>query len=200
MTDLTNPVPIWLDGLGKLADGAKIYVGVAGSDPEIAANQLALKFPGNVTATQPIRTLGGYTVNGSDRVSVTLPAGVTSYSIRVRDVSDALVFYLASANADGSAFQPVDTDLTAIAALNTTNFGRSVLTFSNAAMLDAATGRPPSLALAGGTMTGDIARQGAGDYLYWATAGMGSGRVFITVSTASDPTSQDGDVWITYDP
>lgn len=52
------------------------------------------------------------------------------------------------------------------------------------------------LAKAGGTMTGNITRQGAGPHLYHADSTMASGRVFITAAGAADPTSQSGDVWI----
>jgi hypothetical protein len=53
------------------------------------------------------------------------------------------------------------------------------------------------LPLAGGTMTGDIARSGAGDYIYWATA-LGSGRMYLTAAADPDPTSTGGDIWATY--
>lgn len=55
-----------------------------------------------------------------------------------------------------------------------------------------------ALGTAGGTVTGDIARSGLGDYLYHAAANMGSGRVFLTASAASDPTSLAGDIWLKY--
>lgn len=45
-------------------------------------------------------------------------------------------------------------------------------------------------------MTGNLVRQGAGPHLYHATSTYSSGRVFVTASGASDPTSQPGDIWI----
>ncbi len=186
MTDLTNPVPVWLDGLGQLADGAKIYIGVAGSDPELPANQLALSFPGPVAATQPIRTLGGYTVNGGSRTSVQLPGGTTAYSITVRDAADVLVFYIANVPVFGAGYQAADADLTAIAALTTTAFGRNLLTLPDAAALDTATGRPASLPAAGGTVSGNINRAGAGAYLYSHTGAKGKIYILPTSDTTTD--------------
>lgn len=51
------------------------------------------------------------------------------------------------------------------------------------------------LPLAGGTVTGNIGRSGAGPHLYHVTAAFGSGRVFVTAAGASDPTSAAGDLW-----
>lgn len=194
MTDLTNPVPVWLDGLGQFADGAKIYVGVAGSDPEIAGNQLALTFPDSVAAPQPIRTLGGYTVNGNTRSSVQLPDGTTAFSIRVRDANNVLVFYLPNVAVFGAGYQPADSDLTAIAALTTTSFGRSLLTLANSDALDDATGRPDSLPSAGGAMSGDITRAGAGTYLYTSAGTVGK----VIVLPTGDSTSTTDCAFVAY--
>ncbi len=56
------------------------------------------------------------------------------------------------------------------------------------------------VAKSGDTVTGDIARAGLGDYTFWAQAGMSSGRLFLTAAGDADPTSQPGDVWMTYAP
>lgn len=45
-------------------------------------------------------------------------------------------------------------------------------------------------------MTGNLVRQGAGPHLYHATGTFTSGRVFVTVAGAADPTSLPGDIWI----
>ena len=95
----------------------------------------------------------------------------------------------------GVEYQPLDSDLTAIAALATTAYGRALLTLSNQAALKAATGIPDPLPLAGGTVTGNVTRVSAGPHLYHTNAAYVSGRVFVTALGAADPTSLAGDVW-----
>lgn len=54
------------------------------------------------------------------------------------------------------------------------------------------------LALAGGTMTGNITRSAKGVHVYWNASGQTSGRMFITPSGDPDPTSSAGDIWFKY--
>jgi hypothetical protein len=77
-----------------------------------------------------------------------------------------------AAAAAQSASQPVDSDLTAIAALTTTSFGRALLALTNAAAMVAAVGTLP----AGGT-TGQVPTKLDGtDYnTTWATPSAGGG-------------------------
>ncbi len=55
-----------------------------------------------------------------------------------------------------------------------------------------------ALGLSGGTMRGNITRQGKGVHLFHAAAGMTSGEIFLTASGASDPTSLPGQIWMKY--
>lgn len=55
-----------------------------------------------------------------------------------------------------------------------------------------------AFAAAGGTVSGNITRSSAGSHLYHTNAALASGRVFLTATGASDPTSLAGDIWITY--
>ncbi len=166
MTKLANPVPLFLDTRGALMDGGHIYVGVVNGDPEVSPIDLFWDFAQTQPAEQPLRTIGGQIVNG------VVPSPVffsqSDYAMRVTDQNDALVFYSPSIYADVS-FQPLDSDLTAIASLVTTPYGRSLLTLGNQAALVAATGIAPALPLTGGTVTGDILRQGSGGYVYTTT-------------------------------
>jgi hypothetical protein len=60
----------------------------------------------------------------------------TDFSITIRDVDSNLVAFVPSAfDLGGTNYQPLDADLTAIAALATTAFGRGVLTLADAAAL-----------------------------------------------------------------
>lgn len=51
---------------------------------------------------------------------------------------------------------------------------------------------------AGGTVTGNITRSTKGVHLYWNTAAMNGGAVFLTVDSDPDPTSAAGQVWMKY--
>lgn len=141
MTKLANPIPLWLDGRGALLDGGFIYVGEPNLDPEVPANQIPLFFDAAMTipAAQPIRTLGGRIVNGANPAFVYFDA--PDFSLYVRDVDGVLVTAVAEAlETGGVTYQPEDTDLTAIAALATTAFGRNLLILANQAALRAAVG------------------------------------------------------------
>jgi hypothetical protein len=198
MTKLTNPMPLFLDGRGALLDGGYIYIGKTGLDPTIPANQLSLFWDNakTIPAPQPLRTLGGVVVNGQNPSYVFF--NESDFSFTIKDSNSALVMYQASSTvtADPTAnYQPLDSDLTAIATLGTTVYGRSLLTLANQAALKAATGIPACLPLVGGTVSGNIIRSGSGVYSYWADPAMTGARMFISASTSADPTSQPGDVW-----
>lgn len=198
MQRLENPFPIFLDEAGALVDAGYIYVGTANADPEISPITVYWDAALSIPAAQPLRTRGGIINNNGSPALVYI--GADDYSLRVRDADGNEISYTASSSATGgTSYQPLDADLTAIAALATTVFGRSVLTAADAAGLRALAGIAASLPLTGGTMTGNILRSGAGPHLY-LTDGAPSGRVFRTVNTAADPTSQDGDIWLKYAP
>jgi hypothetical protein len=199
MQRLENPLPLWLDQRGDLVDAGYIYVGTARQDPQVSPIDVYWDEDLTQLAVQPLRTRGGVIVNGGSPAMVYL--GNTDYSLTVRDSDGALVNYIPSASATGGVdFQPLDADLTAIAALATTTYGRSLLTAANAAGLRSLAGVVSSLPLTGGTVSGNILRSGAGPHLYHTNGAFGSGRVYVTANTASDPTSAAGDIWIKYAP
>lgn len=191
---LANPFPLFLDSDGSLLHNGFIYMGEPGQDPELHPLPTFWDEELTIAAEQPFRTRGGYIVDGANPAFV-FAAG-DDYSIRVRDASGGELLFLASTSITGEQYQPLDSDLTAIAALATTTFGRNLLTLANQAALKAATGIPDPLPLAGGNVTGNIGRQGAGTHLYHVDGALSSGRVFLTNHDAADPTSQPGDVWL----
>jgi hypothetical protein len=196
MTKLSNPIPVFLDTRGALMDGGHVYVGEANADPATHPIDLFWDAAMEIPATQPLRTIGGRIVNGATPSSVFFAE--VDFSMRSTDVNGVLCDYSPSVFTSNSEFQPLDSDLTAIAALATTPFGRALLTLADQAALVAATGIAASLPLTGGTVTGAITRQGAGIHPYWSDPLMTGGRIFITAAGASDPTSQPGDLWFTY--
>jgi len=191
---LDNPFPMFLDAEGQPLHNGYVYMGVAGQDPE--THPLATYWDADLSiiAEQPFRTRGGYIVDGAN-LAFAYAAG-TDYSIRVRDAAGGELLFLSSIAVVGEQYQPLDSDLTAIAALATTSFGRNLLTLANQAALKAATGIPDPLPAAGGAVTGSITRQGAGPHLYHTDGAFTSGRVFLTNSDAADPTSLPGDIWL----
>lgn len=191
---INNPYALFFDQYSYPLDGGKIYIGVAGQDPE--TDPVAVYFDAALTiaAAQPVRTyIGMPSLEGSPKF---IFVGEDDYSIRVTDSEDNEIFYTQSAVAAEVEYQPLDSDLTAIAALSTTAFGRSLLTLANTAALATATGIPACLPLTGGAVTGNVTRSGAGPHLFHNDAAYTSGRVFVTANGAGDPTSNPGDIWI----
>lgn len=134
MTRLVNPVPLFLDGRGALLDAGFVYLGDVGTDPEIVGNRIDVFWDKALTipAVQPLRTLGGVIVNGGNIGFVYFAE--PDFSISWRDADNTLVAFIASAfDLGGVSYQPLDSDLTAIAALATTAFGRSFLALADAA-------------------------------------------------------------------
>lgn len=194
MQRINNPFPLFLDAFGNLMDGGSVYIGQANTDPE--TNPISVYRDQGLTQqlTQPLRTLGGYIVDGLNPCFAYVAEA--DYSIRTRDANGGQVIYVPSTAVTSVAYQPEDADLTAIAALATTSFGRNLLTLANQAALQAAVGLPAALPLTGGTLTGNLLRGGAGGFAYAASSAYPSVRIFFTAAGASDPTSQAGDIWI----
>jgi len=193
MTKLTNPIPLFLDLRGALLDAGYIYIGVAGQDPETNPIPVFWDTALTVPATQPLRTSGGRVVNGAYPGSIYFAP--TNFSMRTRDADGNLVDYSPTLTSTDAEFQPLDTDLSAIAALATTAYGRALLTLANQAALRSATGIPDPLPAVGGTVSGDILRQSAGAHAYYVNPAYTHFRVFGPENT-TDPTSQPGDLWL----
>jgi Head binding len=199
MTLVTNPYPIFLDGRGMLLDGGSIYIGLPNTDPTILVNRILLYQDAAylTVIANPLKTLGGVIVNGRNKIFVHTPA--TDYSIAIKDAQGDTVYSIASINFGGVAYQPLSDNLTAISAATQTAFGRSLLELPNAEALRAATGIPNCLPLAGGIVTANITRGGAGPHIYHVDLAMTSGRMFppVPIGTA-DATSLPGDIQLFY--
>lgn len=190
---LDNPFPLFVDSLGAPLQNGYVYMGEAGKDPEAHPLDTYWNEGLSIIAEQPFRTRGGYIVDGANTAFVF--ADAEDYSLRVRDASGGELFFLASAAVTGEQYQPLDSDLTAIAALVTSPFGRNLLTLANQAALKAATGIPDPIPAAGGVTTGNITRQGAGPHIFHNDGAMVAGRLYNTESGGADPTSAIGDIW-----
>jgi len=195
---ISNPLPMWHDIDGTLLDGGSIYIGATGTDPEISPLDTYWDKELTQVAPQPLSTRGGYIVRGSNPSAVYIAE--EDYSVRSRNLSGSEVLYRSSVTAIGTAYQPLDSDLTAIAALATTTYGRDLLTLANQAALKAATGIADPLPLAGGTVTGNISRSGAGPHIYHTDATFVSGRLFVIANGAADPSSAIGDIVLELEP
>lgn len=76
---------------------------------------------------------------------------------------------------------------------------------ANLDKIDAAVGTAKSTAdgalpKAGGTVTGEILRDGQGAHFHWADNAMDRGVATLAPSTGTDPTSIAGDIWFGYTP
>lgn len=191
---INNPFPLFLDEDGDPMFGGYIWIGVAGQDPE--THPLATFWDEALTAAaaQPFRTLGGL-IYRDDSPAFVFADG-DDYSIRVRDSDNEVVFYVPSIKVAGEQYQPLSAMLTALAAIDAKPYGRNLLKLADQAALKAATGIPDPLPKAGGTVSGNIVRQGAGVHLYHVDPAMASGRIFLTAHDAADPTSLPGDIWL----
>ena len=88
-----NPFLSLVDTDGSAITGGRVYIGVAGSDPETSPTPVYWDAAGTIPATQPLMMRGGYVVNGT---SPAIPYVAASYSIRVYDALGAVVYYAPS--------------------------------------------------------------------------------------------------------
>ena len=197
-TQIGNPFPMFYDLRGRPLDRGKVYIGAVGEDPELNPIDVLADLNLTDSVTQPITTIGGLLTRDGQVIFAFVDE--QQYSIRVKDADGAVVFYSAAANVSAANFQPADSDLTAIAALSTTSFGRGLLTQADGADMRDYAGIPDALPLAGGTMTGAIKRNEAGAYGYAADPAITDVRFFFTVSGADDPRTQIGDIWFEEEP
>ncbi len=195
MQKIGNPVPIFLDARGALLDGGHIYVGTADADPQISPIPVYSDVALTVELSQPIRTLGGFAVDGV--IPVMMFIAEDDFSQRVTDNTGSLVSYSPSVYSNTDAFQAHTAALDALSANGApTVFGLTLLLLANQAALKSATGIPDCLPLAGGTMSGNTTHQGAGTEPYWNDPAMVDPRMFLTDAGAADPTSGIGNIWM----
>lgn len=193
MQRLNNPLPIFIDARGALLDAGYIYVGDPNADPETNPIDLYIDQALTIPITQPLRTLGGLIVDGENAVYVY--CAEDDYSVTIKDANSALVAYVPSIAVASISYQPLDSDLTAIAALTTTSFGRNLLTLANQAALQAAVGLAAALPLTGGTITGNITRSGAGPHVYHGDSDFTSGKITVSAASGGNPTTSPGEIW-----
>lgn len=103
------PFPLFPSLDGTLLDEGKIYIGVAGDDPETNPVQLYWDAAGTIPAAQPLRTAAGLIENAGTPANV---YGPNSYSIRVRTKQDVEVFYKASVDPRGASDISYTPDIT----------------------------------------------------------------------------------------
>src|SRR5574343_112745 len=84
------PLPLILDLNGNGLNAGKVYIGVAGQDPQLFPQTCYWDGAGTVRAAQPLSTMSGYFSNAGNIAQL---YGPTHYSIRVLDSNNVLVFY-----------------------------------------------------------------------------------------------------------
>lgn len=125
-----NPFAPFLDRRGLPLTGS-LYLGTEGDDPEVSDVTAYFDAALTLVAPQPIVIVGGFPRNAGNPTLIYVAED--TFSMRTRDEDGGEVFYVANAAIDSDQFQPLDTDLTSIAALSTTAYGRALLTLANAA-------------------------------------------------------------------
>lgn len=91
---VTNPFALFSSLAGGLLNGGKVYIGVAGQDPETNPQAVFWDEALTIPAAQPLSTMGGYLLRaGTPSAAYT----ADTYSIRVRDRAGLQVFYQATA-------------------------------------------------------------------------------------------------------
>jgi hypothetical protein len=187
-----NPFELFLNARGDLLDGGFVYIGTVGADPEVSPVDVFFDEALSIPAAQPLRTRGGMIVNGPSPAQIFIDE--ENYSIRTKDSDGSTVTYAASSLATTITYQPLDADLTAIAALTTQAFGRSLLTTANVAAAKTLLEIVASLPLTGGTVTGAIVRGSAGAHLYHGDTALASGKISVIANAAALPSGSNGDV------
>jgi hypothetical protein len=91
-TSLAPPFPQFFDEDGAALDGGFIYMGTANADP--VANPIAVFFDAGctVSASQPLRTSGGFIVDGSGTPQNVYVAGATDFSVAVKDSTNTPIY------------------------------------------------------------------------------------------------------------
>lgn len=92
--EVKPPFPLFADTSGDPVDGGYIYIGTANTDP--TTDPIAVFFDAalSVSASQPIRTIGGYPSRNGSAAALFVGG---NYSISVRDRNNIEVFSSASA-------------------------------------------------------------------------------------------------------
>jgi len=105
---ITPPFEYFSDTKSNALEAGYIYIGISGLNPE--TNPISVYFDSDMTAPahQPIRTLGGYPVNG-ETVS-RLYFSENDYSIIVKDRNGQLVYSSLSGNHTSQSITAEDTD------------------------------------------------------------------------------------------
>ena len=88
----TSPFFMLTDATGKPVTGGRVYIGVAGQDPETSPQAVYWDAAQTLPASQPLSIKGGYIVNGSTPAA---PFTAQTYSIRAYDALGAVIFYVA---------------------------------------------------------------------------------------------------------
>jgi hypothetical protein len=93
VSSVVQPYAVFTDREGDPLEDGNVYVGTAGLNPRIAANQVAVFADSALTIpiAQPIRTVGGVMVNSNGSPTYIYVAGST-YSILITDKNGSLVY------------------------------------------------------------------------------------------------------------
>lgn len=93
---VANSYPAILSQNGVGLNGGKVYIGIAGQDPEVSPANVYWDGAGTILAAQPLDVVGGYIQRAGTPATAYISA--LTYSIRVRDRFGVEVYYSAEVN------------------------------------------------------------------------------------------------------
>lgn len=95
LNEVDNPFGVFLGLDGRPLNGGKVYIGIANMDPETNPQAIYWDDAGTDPAPQPLATISGYIVKSPPGSPARVFTSSLTYSIRVKDRLNNVVFYAA---------------------------------------------------------------------------------------------------------
>jgi hypothetical protein len=92
LSNISTPYDTFTDAAGRIISSGKVYIGVAGQDPETNPISVYWDAAGTIPATQPLQVVNGYIVNTGTPAQV---YANSDYSIRLYSLN-TVVYYFAN--------------------------------------------------------------------------------------------------------
>lgn len=131
-TEILSPFPYFTDRTGNTLNNGYVYIGEANKDPELFPQPVFWDAALTIPASQPLRTVNGYVVNGSSPAAFFTGA---DFSIRTKKSDSTQAFYRALVPDVAGLIDTLRADLASTAS----DKGAGLVGFSHAASYDQGT-------------------------------------------------------------